>query len=103
MSPRHVDREKTRLYERLRRNKDLIRLREEDYGPIEALLSDYLAGKADLEEVLRTSRGRASGQRQTIAVQHVGRGEEEIAGIIEAPSGQAGQQNEWEPAPPILR
>ena len=91
------------LYERLRRNKDLIRLREEDYGPIEALLSDYLAGKADLEEVLRTSRGRASGQRQTVTVRQVGKGEEEIAGIIEAPSIPSEQQNKWEPAPPIVR
>ena len=94
---------KDALYERLKRNRDLMRLREEDYGPIEALLSDYLAGKADLEEVLRTSRGRASGQRQTVTVQQVGRGEVEIAGIIDAPSGQSGHQNESEPTPPILR
>ena len=91
------------LYERLKRNKELVRLQEEDYGPIEAVLSDYLAGKAELEDVLRTSRGRPSAQVQTVTAQQVGRGEEEFAEIIGAPSGPSAPGNEWEPSPPILR
>lgn len=90
------------LYKRLKDNKELFRLQERDYGAIESLLADYLAGKADFAEVLRTSSGRSSVQRQEVSKEQVGSVENELPGIIGA-SVPAAPSNEFEPAPPILR
>lgn len=90
------------LYRRLKEQKELFRLQESDYGAIEPLLADFLAGKVEFSEVLRTSRGRAAVQRQQVSREQVGSVEQEFPDIIVA--GQPGPPaNNFEPAPPIMR
>lgn len=90
------------LYRRLKENEELFRYEQSDFGDVEALLADYLAGKADLEQVLRSSGGGGSGQRQEVRKEQVGAVEEELPGIIES-AGEAPAQNEYEAVPPIMR
>ena len=45
------------LYQRLKENRELFRLQESDYGAIESLLADYLAGKTEFSEVLSVRPG----------------------------------------------
>lgn len=90
------------LYRRLKENEELFRYEQSDFGSVESLLADYLAGKADLEQVLRSSGGRGSGQRQEVRKEHVGSVEEELPGIIGSP-GEPPPSNEYEATPPILR
>lgn len=91
------------LYRRLKENEELFRYEESDFGDVETLLADYLAGKADLEQVLRSSGGGGSGQRQEVRKEQVGAVEEELPGIIGAAGEAAPAQNEYEAVPPIMR
>jgi molecular chaperone HtpG len=90
------------LYKRLKENKELFRYEENEFGEVESLLADYLAGKTDLDQVLRSSAGRVSTQRQEVSKEQVGAVEQEMPDIIES-AGTSPSQNEFEPAPPILR
>ncbi len=90
------------LYRRLKENEELFRYEESDFGAVETLLADYLAGKADLEQVFKSSGGRGAGQRQEVRKEQVGSVEEELPGVIESPDGSP-PRNEYEAAPPILR
>lgn len=90
------------LYRRLKENKELFRIQESDYGALESLLADYLAGKAEFSEVLISSRGRASTQRQEVSREQVGSVEEEFPDIIASAESSA-PANEFEAAPPIMR
>jgi molecular chaperone HtpG len=90
------------LYRRLKENEELFRLELGDYGDMESILADYLVGKADLEQVLRTSSGRGAGQRQEVRSDQVGTVEQEMPDIIDSP-GEAQPRNEFEATPPILR
>ena len=89
------------LYKRLKENKELFRYEESEFGEVEALLADYLSGKADFDQVLRASAGRVSSQRQQVSSDQIGTVEREIPDIIglaNPPSHSA-----FDPAPPILR
>ena len=66
------------LYRRLKENEELFRYDFSDFGDAELLLADYLSGKADLEQVLRSSAGRGAGLRQEVRLDHVGTVEEEL-------------------------
>lgn len=90
------------LYRRLKENRELFRYEESDFGKVELLLADYLAGKTDLAEVLRSSGGRTATQRQEVRREQVGSVEQEMPDIIES-AGEAPARSEFEPAPPILR
>lgn len=90
------------LYRRLKENEELFRYELSDFGEIESLLADYLAGKADIEEVLKSSGGRGAGQRQEVLKEQVGSVEEELPSIIGS-SDEPSQVNEFEASPPILR
>jgi molecular chaperone HtpG len=90
------------LYRRLKENEELFRYEQSDFGAVESLLADYLAGKADLEQVLRSSGGRGAGQRQEVRKEQVGSVEDELPGIIGS-SGESPPGNQYEAAPPILR
>ncbi len=90
------------LYRRLKENEELFRYELSDFGEVESLLADYLAGKADLEQVLRSSGGRGAGQRQEVRKEQVGSVEAELPDIIESP-GEPSSVNELEATPPILR
>jgi molecular chaperone HtpG len=96
------------LYRRLKENKELFRYEESDFGKIELLLADYLSGKADLAQVLRSSGSGVSGQSQRVSREQVGSVEQELPDIVESPGESAAREetrsrHEIEPAPPILR
>ncbi len=90
------------LYRRLKENKELFRYEKSDFGRVESLLADYLSGKADLAEVLRSAGGRISSQRLQVLREQVGSVEQEMPEIIES-AGEPPSTSELEPAPPILR
>lgn len=90
------------LYKRLKENKELFRYEENEFGEIESLLADYLAGKTDIDQVLRSSGRRPSTQRQEVSKEQVGSVEQEMPEIIDS-AGASPQQSEFEPSPPILR
>ena len=89
------------LYKRLKENKELFRYEESEFGEVEALLAEYLSGKANFAQVLRASAGRASSQRQQVSKDQVGTVERQIPDIIGGASPPL--QSEFDPAPPILR
>jgi molecular chaperone HtpG len=97
------------LYRRLKENEELYRYDQSEYGEIEPFLADYLSGKTDLEQVLRSaaghfwsSGGQGSGQYQEIRKEQVGTVEEEFPDIIQSP-GESLSRNEYEATPPIFR
>jgi molecular chaperone HtpG len=90
------------LYRRLKENKELFRYEEREYGKIESLLADYLSGKTDLGDVLRSSGGHAPSQRQEVSREQVGSVESELPDIIQS-TGEVAPHSAFEPAPPILR
>jgi molecular chaperone HtpG len=90
------------LYRRLKENEELFRLEIGDYGDMESVLADYLGGKVNLEQVLKTSASRGAGQRQEVRSDQVGTVEQEMPDII-GPLEDTGGRNEFEATPPILR
>jgi molecular chaperone HtpG len=90
------------LYRRLKENEELFRYEESEFGAAEALLADYLAGKVSLEQVLQSSGGHSSGQRQEVRREQVGAVENELPDIIQVVEDQPAR-NEYEAAPPIMR
>lgn len=90
------------LYRRLKANKEIYRLQEGDYGEIETLLADFLSGKVEFSEVIRTSGRRTARQRQEVSNEQTGTVEDELPDVIESPS-PAYQQDASYPAPPISR
>ena len=90
------------LLRRLKENKELFRYEEREYGKIEALLAEYLSGKADLGDVLRSSGGHAPSQRQEVSREQVGSVEAEMPDIIQS-AGETEPRTALDPVPPILR
>ena len=90
------------LYQRLMANRELFRLQEGDYGEIETLLADFLSGKVEFSEVIRSSGRRASRQRQEVSNEQIGTFENELPEIIGSPAPSP-QSDESYPMPPILR
>lgn len=90
------------LYRRLKENEDLFRYDLSDIGDAELLLADYLSGKSDLEQVLKSSARRAPGQRQEVRGDQVGSVEEEIPGILSMGDDRT-PRNPYEASPPIFR
>lgn len=90
------------LYHRLKENEELFRYDLSDFGEAESLLADYLSGKANLEQVIRSSAGHGAGQRQEVRKEQVGTVEEELPDILgtgdDGPPADA-----YEASPPILR
>jgi hypothetical protein len=86
----------------LKENEELFRYEQSDFGAVESLLEDYLTGKTDFEQVLRSSGGRGAGQRQEVRKEQVGRVEEELPDIIGSPD-ESPPGNKYEAVPPILR
>jgi molecular chaperone HtpG len=90
------------LYRRLKENEELFRYEQSDFGEAESLLADYLAGKADLEQVLKSSGGHSAGQRQEVRKEQVGTVEDELPGILSY-FGEPPPANEYQATPPIMR
>lgn len=90
------------LLRRLQENRELYRYDQSEFGDIESLLADYLAGKADFPEVLKVSAGHSSAQRQEVRKDQVGSVEQEFPDIIASPESPS-TRSEFEPTPPIMR
>ena len=90
------------LYRRLKANKELFRLQAGDYGEIETLLADFLSGKVEFSDVIKSSGRRVSRQRQEVSNAQIGDFESELPDIIES-SGSVVQADASDPIPPILR
>ena len=90
------------LLQRLKANEELFRYDLSDFGDAEALLADYLAGRADLEEVFRASAKRVAGQRQEVRSDEVGAVEEELPDILGPGTDDPGG-SVYAASPPILR
>ena len=90
------------LFRRLKENEELFRYDLSDFGEAESLLADYLSGRANLEQVIRSSAGRAAGQRQEVRMDQVGTVEEELPDVL-GTGGEGPPTNAYEAAPPILR
>ena len=90
------------LFQRLKANKELFRLQESDYGEMETLLADYLSGKTEISEVLRTAGSRISSQRQQVSNEQIGSVEEELPDIIESPTSSS-SPDRLDAKPAIMR
>jgi molecular chaperone HtpG len=90
------------LLARLKQNKELFKYDETEFDELGAFLSDFLAGKSDLQDVLRSARGRVAAYRQEVSEEQVGSFETAIPDILDA-QGDGVPQSEYEAAPPILR
>ncbi len=90
------------LYKRLQANKELYRLQKSDYGDIESLLADFLSGKVEFSEVIRTSGRRSPRQRQEVSNEQIGTFEEELPDIIDSPTPPSESEGFFA-TPPILR
>ena len=90
------------LFRRLKENEELFRYDLSDFGEAESLLADYLAGKTDLEQVMKSSAARLGGQRQEVRLEQVGTVEEELPDIIGTGTDDA-PTNAYAASPPIVR
>ena len=90
------------LYRRLKENEELFRYELSDFGAAESFLADYLAGKAEFEEVFKSARRSGGGHSQEVRRDQVGSVESELPDIINSPDS-APEGNEFEAAPPIMR
>ena len=90
------------LYQRLKANKELFQIQESDYGEIEEVLADYIAGRADFNRVLRTAGTRQSSQLQRVSGDQVGSVEQELPDIIDT-GIVAETPGEFSARPPIVR
>ena len=90
------------LYRRLKENEELFKYDLSDFGEAESLLADYLSGKVSLEQVIKSSAGRAGGQRQEVRMDQVGAVEDELPDIF-GTGGGAPLANAYEASPPIHR
>jgi molecular chaperone HtpG len=90
------------LYRRLKQNEELFRYDQSEFGEAESILADYLAGKVDLEEVLKSSAGHGTGQRQEVRSDQVGTVENELPGILNT-SADSTPADKYQAAPPIMR
>jgi len=87
----------------LRRNRELYRYEESDLGELEPLLADYLAGDASLGDVIKKVRGSSRPQTQYVRSEQVGDIEEALPDVVESPTAEPHEGNEFEPAPAIMR
>ncbi|MEM1224049.1 MAG: ATP-binding protein [Planctomycetota bacterium] len=86
----------------LKRNRELYRYEETDFGELDPILSDYLSGQASLGDAIRRARSTSSPQRQSIQVNQVGSVESVIKDVTDSPSGLS-STIETEPRPAIIR
>ena len=88
----------------LQRNRELFRYEENDFGNVEPLLGDYLAGTKTLAEVITTARSNIHPQTQFVRHDQIGSLEEALPDVVESPIKEEPQPGqEFEPTPPILR
>lgn len=76
------------LYRILQRNRELYTIESDEMGDIEAFMTDYVAGKKDLKEIIRISSKYQKTQRQTVNQNQVGTVEQELSTVIQNPPSQ---------------
>lgn len=91
------------LYKRLKENKELFSIKEDEYGEIDPLVTDFLEGKTEFSDVIKASRGLLSVQRQQVSREHVGRVEDLLPDISDTVSSSPQKPSALEVAPPIMR
>lgn len=91
------------LYKQIKKNRELFRIKENEYGKIEPLLTDYIAGKINISDVIKASRRRVSAQHQYVTQDQVGSLEEALPHIIQPIKDVTPAPNELEVVPPIVR
>jgi molecular chaperone HtpG len=89
------------LRKALQRKREVYRYDADDLGGIEGLISDYITGKSTFSSVI-ASIGLQNPHVQRLTKESVGRAEEEIGGIAQAPATSR-NDTAFGPAPPILR
>jgi molecular chaperone HtpG len=91
---------------RLKENEELFRYELSDFGEAESLLAEYLAGKVELEQVIRASTGfggGGGGQRQEVRQEQVGTVENELPSILSGPTDESESADSYTAMPPIMR
>ena len=73
---------KDALYLRIKQNEELFKYDFDEVGEIETLMSDFISGKASLEQFVKTYSGHMSGHRQEVRKEQVGDVENEIPDIL---------------------
>lgn len=91
------------LYKRLKENKELFSIKEDEYGEIDPLVSDFLEGKAEFSDVIKASRNLLSVQRQKVSREHVGNVEDVIPDLNDNVGNARRHSNALEASPPIMR
>ncbi len=86
----------------LRKNRELYRYEETDFGELDPILSDYLSGEASLGDAIRRARSSSRPQSQRIGVNQVGNVESVIQDVVQSPATTV-DTAETEPRPAIIR
>lgn len=73
------------LQRTLARRRELYRLDIDDKGEVEALLTEFLAGKVDFQEVLSGASRVSAGQTQRVGSESVGTVEKVLVDVVNAP------------------
>ncbi len=91
------------LHKILLKNRELFKYDRDDLGELDSLLSDYVSGEKDLQEVLRQSTTIHKTQKQYVAKTQVGSAEEEIPSLTDDNNLHNIDLNNFEPLPAIDR
>lgn len=91
------------LHKILLKNRELFKYDRDDLGELDSLLSDYVSGGLDLQEVLKQSTTIRKTQTQHVAQTQVGSAEEEIPSLTDDNDLYIVDINNLEPLPAIDR
>lgn len=87
----------------LRKNRELYRYEDTDFGDLEPILSDYLSGETSLGEAIRKARTSTRPQSQSVRSDQVGNVEAAIPDVVNSPVESPQDTPETEPRPAIMR
>jgi molecular chaperone HtpG len=94
----------------LKKNRELYRYEDSEFGELEYILSEYLAGETSLGEAIRKARSKSRPQQQSVRIDQVGNVEAVIQDVVESPATEAVVEeavvestSETEPRPAIVR
>ena len=87
----------------LRKNRELYRYEDTDFGDLEPILSDYLSGVTSLGEAIKKARTTSRPQHQSVRSDQVGDVESAIPDVVNSPVESPENTPETEPRPAIIR
>jgi molecular chaperone HtpG len=89
----------------LKQNRELYHYEDSEFGELEDILSDLLAGETNLGEAIRKARNSSSNgqQQQSVQADQVGNIEAVIQDVVESPVTAGEIISETEPRPAIIR